>query len=101
MAAEAYSVSRAIRLARSERGLTQGELASRIRVSQSTISFWENGTEIPIIEHIIVLALELPLLIESFEARERELLCRVLKLQRELFAGRYACVGCQCQKGDG
>lgn len=91
-----YSVSRAIRLARSERGLTQGELATRLGVSQSTISFWENGAEAPTVEHLIILALELPQIVDSFEGRERDLLQRVLRLERNLFAGRCACAGCSC-----
>jgi transcriptional regulator with XRE-family HTH domain len=86
----------AIRAARTERSLTQGELATRIGVSQGTISFWENGTESPTVEHLIALALELPNLIESFEGRERDLLQRVLRLERDLFAGRCACAGCSC-----
>ena len=65
-------------------------------VSQGTISFWENGTEIPTIEHLIILALELPEIIESFDGRERALLQRVLRLERELFPGRCACPGCSC-----
>ncbi len=96
----AYSVFEAIRLARTERGLTQGELAARVGVSQSTISFWENGTETPTVEHLIVLALELPRVVESFDGRERELLQRVLRLERSLFDGRCACAGCSCG-GDG
>ena len=66
-------ISQAIRTARTERALTQGELAVRLGVSQSTISFWENGTEVPTVEHLIILALELPQIVESFEGREREL----------------------------
>ncbi len=96
MAAGTYSVSHAIRLARSERRLTQGELASRLGVSQSTISFWENGAEAPTIEHLLILALELPQIMDSFEGRERELLERVLRLERNLFAGSCACEGCSC-----
>jgi len=88
----------AIRCARVERGLTQGELAARLGVSQGTISFWENGTETPTVEHLIVLALELPEVVESFEGRERDLLRRVLRLERQLFAGRCACAGCACGK---
>lgn len=88
----------AIRAARLARGLTQGEFAGRLRVSQSTISFWENGSEIPTIEHLIILALELPEIVESFAGRERALLQRVMRLERELFAGRCACAGCACGK---
>ena len=65
-------------------------------VTQSTISFWERGIEIPTIEHVIMLALELPTVVESFSGRERELLQRVLRLERDLFAGRCACSGCRC-----
>ncbi|MDQ6602560.1 MAG: helix-turn-helix domain-containing protein [Chloroflexota bacterium] len=86
-----------IRSARMERQLTQGELAARIGVTQSTVSFWESGVEAPTVEHLILLALELPEIIETFDGRERELLQRVLRLERELFAGRCACVGCSCQ----
>jgi transcriptional regulator with XRE-family HTH domain len=92
------NIQHAIRAARTERGLTQGELAARVGVSQGTISFWENGTETPTVEHLIVLALELPEIIESFDGRERDLLRRVLRLEREIFKGRCACVGCQCGK---
>ena len=96
MTSQSRILPRAIRTARVDRGLTQGELAERIGVSQSTISFWENGTESPTVEHLIALAVELPNLIERFEGRERELLQRVLRLERELFAGRCACAGCSC-----
>jgi transcriptional regulator with XRE-family HTH domain len=92
------NLQEAIRCARAERGLTQGELAARLGVSQGTISFWENGTETPTVEHLIVLALELPEVVESFEGRERDLLRRVLRLERHLFAGHCACPGCSCGK---
>jgi transcriptional regulator with XRE-family HTH domain len=88
----------AIRAARLAHGLTQEECAARIGVSQGTISFWENGTEAPTIEHLILLALELPEIVESFAGRERTLLQRVLRLERELFVGRCACPGCACGK---
>lgn len=97
MPTQQLSLSQAIRAARMERGLTQGELAARIGVSQGTISFWENGAELPTVEHVILLALELPEVVESFDGRERELLQRVLRLERELFAGRCACKGCSCK----
>ncbi len=86
-----------IRSARMERQLTQGDLAAKIGVTQSTFSFWERGIEAPTIEHLILLALELPEIIETFDGQERELLQRVLRLERELFAGRCACAGCSCQ----
>ena len=96
MPTQTCPIPHAIRTARTERGLTQGELAARLSVSQGTISFWENGTETPTVEHLLVLALELPEIIESFEGRERELLQRVLRLERDLFEGRCACAGCSC-----
>ncbi|GAC1638133.1 MAG: hypothetical protein NVS4B8_03640 [Herpetosiphon sp.] len=91
------SLPHGIRMARTQRGLTQGQLATRLGVSQGTISFWENGTETPTIEHVIMLALELPEIIEHFAGRERELLQRVLRIERELFTGRCACANCSCQ----
>lgn len=89
-------LARVIRAVRMERGLTQGELAERIGVSQGTISFWENGVEVPTVEHVIILALELPEIMEHFNERERALLQGSLRLERELFAGRCACKGCSC-----
>lgn len=85
-----------IRTARQNQGMTQGELAARIGVNQSTISFWEHGTEIPTVEHLIQLALTLPQILESLEGRERVLLMRVLRLERDLFQGKCACSGCRC-----
>lgn len=86
-----------IRSARMERQLTQGELAALIGVTQSTVSFWESGAEAPTVEHLILPALELPEIIETFNGRECELSQRVLRLERELFAKRCACAGCSCQ----
>ncbi len=91
------SLSLAIRNARRERRLTQEELAALVGVSQGTISFWERGLETPTVEHLILLALELPAIVESFGGHEQELLRRVVRLERELFAGRCACAGCSCR----
>jgi transcriptional regulator with XRE-family HTH domain len=98
MSSEKRALAHAIRAARTIEGLTQGELAARIGVSQSAVSFWENGAETPKIEHLILLALELPAIVESFDGRERDLLERVLRLERTLFTGRCACAGCTCGK---
>ncbi|MDP9379898.1 MAG: helix-turn-helix domain-containing protein [Chloroflexota bacterium] len=91
-----HQLSQAIRAARLEHKLTQGELAARVGVSQGTVSFWESSTETPTVEHLILLALEMPAILENFGSRERELLQRVLRLERQLFAGRCACAGCSC-----
>lgn len=96
MAGDDQALAQAIRAARIARGLTQDELAMRLGVSQGTISFWENGVETPTVEHVITLALELPEIVERFAGRERELLQRVLRLERELFAGHCACRDCSC-----
>ncbi len=96
MSDQSRILAQAMRAARLERGLTQRELAARIGVSQGTISFWEHGTETPTIAHMIQVALELPEIVTHFEGRERELLERVVRLERELFAGRCACAGCTC-----
>ncbi len=92
--------SQALRSARQKHGLTQEDLATRLKVSQGTISFWENGSETPTVEHVILLALELPELIESFEGYEQALLRKVLQLERELYPGRCACAGCVCQAAE-
>jgi len=85
-----------LRHARLEQRLTQGQLAARIGVAQSAISFWERGVEVPTVEHLILLALEFPAILDGVAGRERELLQRVLRLERDLFAGRCACAGCTC-----
>jgi len=87
----------AIRSARTARALTQEELAARIGVSQGTISFWESGADMPRVEHLVALTLELPEIVDSFSGRERELLQRMVRIERELFAGRCACKGCTCE----
>ncbi len=97
MTAQDNLLSAAIRTARTQRKLTQGELAARIGVSQGTISFWESGHEMPRVEHLVALTLELPEIVDSFTGRERELLQRLLRIERELFAGRCACKGCTCE----
>ena len=89
--------SQALRSVRQKHGLTQEELGTRLQVSQGTISFWENGSETPTVEHVILLALELPELIESFEGYEQALIRKVIQLERELYPGRCACAGCSCQ----
>ena len=90
------SLAQAIRTARTQRALTQEELAARIGVSQGTISFWESGVETPRVERLIALTLELPEIVDSFSGRERELLQRAVRIERELFAGRCACKACAC-----
>jgi transcriptional regulator with XRE-family HTH domain len=97
MTAPERSLPHAIRSARTQRGLTQEVLAARVGVSQGTISFWESGVEMPRVEHLVALTLELPEIIDSFSGRERELLQRMVRIERELFAGHCACKGCTCQ----
>lgn len=89
-------VAEALREARVRKRLTQRELATRLRVSQSTISFWERGIETPSVEHIVALATELPEVVEGLPSHERELLRRLVRLERQLFDGRCACPGCSC-----
>jgi hypothetical protein len=69
----------------------------RLGVSQTTVSFWERGVDLPRVEHIITLAVELPTIVESLPERERDLLKRLLRIEREVFHGRCACAGCACQ----
>ncbi len=76
--------------------MTQAELADKIGVNQSTISFWESGNEVPTIEHLVLLALTLPEIIESLDGRERDLLQRIIRLERDLYPGKCACSGCSC-----
>ncbi|GIV98145.1 MAG: hypothetical protein KatS3mg057_2802 [Herpetosiphonaceae bacterium] len=95
------SLPRMLRAARLARGITQQELGQRLGVTQSTISLWESGNEIPTVEHMLLLAVELPEIMAGLSGYERELLERVLRLERTLFAGRCACPGCQCEQSAG
>lgn len=99
MVASGSGFPQALRAARRGRGLKRGELAARVGVAQSAVSFWERGVETPTNEHLILLALELPAILRWFEGRERALLECVLRLERALFPGCCACAGCTCQAG--
>jgi transcriptional regulator with XRE-family HTH domain len=90
-------LAEALRAARVRRGMSQDELAQRLGVSQATVSFWERGIESPSVEKLITLASELPEVLGSVEERERELLRRLLRVERELFDGRCACRDCSCR----
>lgn len=79
------TLAQAIRAARVAQGLTQGALAARLGVSQSAISFWENGVETPLLEHLLRLALELPAILGRLDRHEWELLARVPGLDQGRF----------------
>src|SRR5438067_627587 len=55
----ASSIGAAIRRAREQKGLSQGELAASLGKSQSAISFWEQGRRTPDVEDLILLIEEL------------------------------------------
>jgi transcriptional regulator with XRE-family HTH domain len=95
--AQTTPLARALRAARWRRRMSQGDLARRLGVSQSTVSFWERGIETPSVEKLISLAAELPEVLASVDERERELLRRLLRVERHLFDGRCACEGCSCR----
>jgi DNA-binding XRE family transcriptional regulator len=95
----AGGLAAALHAARTKNGLTQEQLAARLGVSQTTVSFWERGLDLPRVEHIIALAVELPTIVQSLPERERELLKRLMRIERQVFHGRCACAGCTCQPG--
>lgn len=95
---EEPSLAQILRSARAKTGLTQASLALRLGVSQSTVSFWESGGEVPTVEHVLALAIEFPEVVQSLTARDRQLLHRSLQLERVLFPGRCACPGCSCEQ---
>jgi transcriptional regulator with XRE-family HTH domain len=96
---QSSALPEALRAARWQRRMSQGELAQRLGVSQPTVSFWERGVETPSVENLISLAAELPEILGSINERERELLRRLLRVERHLFNGRCACKDCSCQPG--
>ena len=94
MAPSSLILCRAIRQARQERSWTQMELAQRMGVSQSAISFWERGIETPSLAHQIKLVTLLPEIFEQLTKQQTELLARLYQLERAI--GRCNCRGCGC-----
>lgn len=86
----------AIRLARERRQWTQIELAQRLDVSQSTISFWERGVETPSLEHQVRLVTLLPEIFERLAEQELDILNRLYRLERAVYGGKCSCQGCAC-----
>jgi transcriptional regulator with XRE-family HTH domain len=78
-----------IREARVRRGISQTELAERVGVSQSAVSFWENGVEPPRFENLLKLAQELPELAAAFDDHGLRLLRRTEALERQLLLERH------------
>lgn len=89
-------MSNAIRVARKKRHLTQIELAKQLDVSQGTISFWENGEEIPSLIHQLQLMEIMPEILTAMAIQELNLLNRIQALERQVFNGKCGCEGCAC-----
>jgi DNA-binding XRE family transcriptional regulator len=89
-------LTNAIRVAREKRGWTQVELAHQLNVTQGTISFWENGVEIPSLNHQIQLIEAIPDILMAMAIQELNLLDRVQALERIVFNGKCGCEGCNC-----
>lgn len=64
-------VAKRIRDAREARGWTQGELAERLGVTQTAISYWESGKRMPGVEDLLDLASAFELDIRFFLPEER------------------------------
>jgi transcriptional regulator with XRE-family HTH domain len=90
------SLLAAMRSAREQRGWTQADLAARLGVSQSTISFWENGVEVPMLEHQVQLVAAMPEILTALAAQEFSLLDRIQALERTVYGGKCGCQGCNC-----
>jgi transcriptional regulator with XRE-family HTH domain len=89
-------LSRAIRQAREERHWSQAELATQVKVSQATISFWENGVEEPSLMHYVNLLETMPEILKALSEQELALLDRLQQLERLVFDGGCGCTGCDC-----
>lgn len=86
----------AIRQARQQRRWTQVELARRLGVSQSTISFWERGIESPSVSHQVQLVTLMPEIFEQLARQQGDLLARLYRLERVVYGGKCSCQGCGC-----
>lgn len=87
---------KAIRVAREKRRWTQQDLANRLGVTQGTISFWENGAEIPSLHHQVHLVEIMPDVMTALAMQELNLLDRLQALERAVFDGKCGCEGCDC-----
>ena len=90
------ALANAIRAAREKRGFTQRELGAMLKVSQGTVSFWENGVEVPALDHQVRLVETMPEMLTALAAQELSLLDRVQALERVVFSGKCGCEGCNC-----
>lgn len=89
-------LANAIRVAREKRRWTQIDLAAKLRVSQGTISFWENSVEVPSLSHQLQLIELMPDILMALAFQELNLLDRVQSLERVVFEGKCGCEGCGC-----
>ncbi len=90
------TLANAIRVAREKRGWTQGELGVLLKVTQGTISFWENRVEIPSLDHQVRLVEAMPEILTALAIQELHLLDRIQALERVVFSGKCGCEGCNC-----
>ncbi len=91
MAQKSFLLPRAIRTARERRGWTQAELAEKLEVSQSTISFWERGVETPSLDNQVRLATLIPDIFELLAEQETDLISRLYQLERAFSGDRCTC----------
>ncbi|HEX6385124.1 MAG TPA: hypothetical protein VF177_10680, partial [Anaerolineae bacterium] len=68
----------------------------RLDVTQATISFWENGIEVPSLSHQVRLVEMMPDILTAMTFQELNLLDRVQALERVVFDGKCGCQGCNC-----
>jgi transcriptional regulator with XRE-family HTH domain len=90
------ALAQAILNGRRERGWTQTDLAARLEVSQSTVSFWENAVEVPSLEHKMRLVELMPEVLAALTDDVLGLFDRIQALERAVFNGKCACANCNC-----
>ena len=96
MSEKSLLLPQAISLARKQRQWTQNELAKRLNISQTTISFWERGIETPSLEHRVQLVTLMPEVFEQLARKETDILTRLYRLERAVHGGKCTCTGCGC-----
>lgn len=87
---------RALRRARTERELSQANLAGSLGVSQATVSYWERGVEYPSFEHLAGVVSLFPAVLHVIHDEEVDLVRRLMRAEREAFSGACSCKGCGC-----
>jgi len=91
----------AIRNARLRADLSQEDTATRMGITQGTISFWERDVETPTLDNLIKLLAQFHDLLGDIRVHQQEVIKQLRQIERALFDGQCACENCGCNSHAG